>query len=124
MTPENAISGTGIVIGAIACLAGVAALGRLGVIRNPLRDVPVWAFVAGPCVLLLWLGVPWWLWPLPLLGVYALHVRLWPYAPCRWCGGAPKRGAAGAGTRSIRLCRHCGGKGLRVRWSILRGDSW
>lgn len=86
-----------------------------------LGEVPLWGFVAVAVLGSAWLGLPWWTWPVPVALLWWLHVVIYPYAPCRWCGGNPKR-SGGKGSRTYRRCGHCGGKGERLRWRWVRGD--
>ena len=40
-----------------------------------------------------------------------------PYAPCRWCRGKQGRGRnKGSTGDEWGRCKHCGGKGERLRW--------
>lgn len=87
--------------------------------RNPLSGVHVGWFLAAAVVPCAYLGLPVWVWPLPLFAVYVLHVLMAPYAPCRRCDG-DKKTKVGKGTRSYGKCRKCGGSGERLRWKSLR----
>lgn len=48
------------------------------------------------------------------LAGYLLSVWINPFAPCRWCKGTPKTTGT-IFTRAFDLCRHCEGRGRRVR---------
>ncbi|MHA6780472.1 hypothetical protein ACVGOW_05640 [Pseudonocardia saturnea] len=48
------------------------------------------------------------------LAVYLTSVWFNPFAPCRWCKGSPKTSGA-IFTKAFDLCRHCEGRGRRVR---------
>jgi hypothetical protein len=48
-------------------------------------------------------------------GWWRLSLRLWPYAPCRWCGGRSGRNQ-GSNRKRWGKCRWCGGTGKRLRW--------
>lgn len=43
---------------------------------------------------------------------YLLVCAVWPFTPCRRCGGYGRHHGP---MRGIRLCRHCDGSGLRLR---------
>lgn len=58
-----------------------------------------------------------------LLG-YLAHTALWPYTPCRACGGAGRL-THPLHRRALRPCPHCHASGLRTRpthriWKHLR----
>lgn len=48
-------------------------------------------------------------------GLWRISLRVHPYAPCRWCRGRRGRNPGSSRERWGR-CRHCGGKGERLRW--------
>jgi hypothetical protein len=48
------------------------------------------------------------------LAVYLTSVWINPFAPCRWCKGTPKT-TGSLFPRAFDLCRHCEGRGRRVR---------
>ena len=47
--------------------------------------------------------------------IYLLSVWFYPFAPCRVCRGTPKS-AGWLFPRTFDLCRHCDGRGRRVRF--------
>lgn len=60
-----------------------------------------------------------------VLGFYAGHCWLFPYARCRWCRGRPQKRSKSGRTFS-RPCKHCKGTGQRVRtgfkaWGAMLG---
>lgn len=46
-------------------------------------------------------------------GGWRVSLRLWPYAPCRWCNGAGT--SPGSNRKRLGRCRRCGGSGRRLR---------
>jgi hypothetical protein len=68
-------------------------------------------------------AVIWWLYAalgaVVAWGWWRLSLRLWPYAPCRWCGGRRGRNAGSTGQRWGR-CSRCGGSGQRKRFGARR----
>jgi hypothetical protein len=52
------------------------------------------------------------------VAVLLVRSRFWPLGPCPWCTrkgrGRSGRGP-GSGGRAWNYCRHCGGKGERIR---------
>ena len=60
-----------------------------------------------------------------LSGGYLLACALWPFAPCRRCGGTGNRNAPvglhhNPRRRAFRRCARCNGTGRRIR----RGRHW
>lgn len=51
---------------------------------------------------------------LGLLAVYLLSVWINPFAPCRRCKGSPRTHGS-LFTKAYDVCRHCEGRGRRVR---------
>ncbi|MFG2002092.1 hypothetical protein ACGFNU_23365 [Spirillospora sp. NPDC048911] len=55
---------------------------------------------------------------------YLIHCVIWPYRPCRKCGGAGRfRSPSG---RAWRYCNRCNGKGAQLRagrriWTHIKG---
>lgn len=52
---------------------------------------------------------------------YLVSCAVWPYAPCRHCGGGKQRAPKG---RVWRDCRWCGGRGRRVRLGRRLFEGW
>ena len=46
---------------------------------------------------------------------YLLSVWIKPFAPCRWCKSNP-RSYGVIFTKALDVCRHCEGRGRRVRF--------
>ena len=60
-----------------------------------------------------------WMWPVVGVGLYLLHVWMWPVRRCYVCRGDGRLKAPLART-VFRQCDGCGGTGVRARWSRLR----
>lgn len=59
-----------------------------------------------------------WLILLGLVGLYGLHVMMWPMRKCWACGGSRQLRAPLSG--AYRHCDACGGRGERPRWAMFR----
>jgi hypothetical protein len=47
--------------------------------------------------------------------LYLVSVQVWPWAPCKACGGNPRQSRDPGDKKYWRLCSTCGGKGQRLR---------